>query len=415
MLMRNWIMTWASIVCCPLVLAAAAPASIATAGEVTTDMSQGAVTFRSGDNSLTLGGDIWIRWTGDDKEKFDADTSGSGVGKADGFSSSFSIPRVRPYIQGTMWRPWLRYRFEFELSSTSGEGSSKIKDGYLEVTRFPLLDVKAGQFKAPFSLQELTSPTRLEFVDTAITNLKYAVGRDVGVMLGGLTGKKRFGYSVGVFNGGGESRRQEDQGLLYVGRIWLDPLGEYKLSESPVDNPDTTILHAGLAARTGEAIRGTATPGVFQNPDNETAYNLELAWRYRRLFATGEDFRMVDAQKKPAQGPDIISTGWHAQLGAMVLARVWEIALRYAEIDPDRGMMHDKLSEARIATTYFWRGHNLKLMSDAGEIRYGSSFGSLPALAVRDLPPLAAPLGSRLGGLRRYTDWQYRMQFQLAF
>ena len=41
MLMRNWIMTWASIVCCPLVLAAAAPASIATAGEVTTDMARG--------------------------------------------------------------------------------------------------------------------------------------------------------------------------------------------------------------------------------------------------------------------------------------------------------------------------------------------------------------------------------------
>ena len=35
---------------------------------------------------------------------------------------------------------------EFELSSTSGEGSSKIKDGYLEVTRFPLLDVKADHF-----------------------------------------------------------------------------------------------------------------------------------------------------------------------------------------------------------------------------------------------------------------------------
>jgi len=43
---------------------------------------------------------------GDDKDEYDADTAGSGVGQADGTSVSFAVIKLRPYLQGTVYKPW---------------------------------------------------------------------------------------------------------------------------------------------------------------------------------------------------------------------------------------------------------------------------------------------------------------------
>jgi len=112
------------------VLASAAPpARAAEPVTVTTDLSKGGVTFSSGENSLSIGALIQFLWIGDDREEFDGDTSGEGVGEEDGFSSQFRTQRVRAILQGTMWKAWVRYKLEVEFASTSGEGDSKIKDG----------------------------------------------------------------------------------------------------------------------------------------------------------------------------------------------------------------------------------------------------------------------------------------------
>jgi hypothetical protein len=52
---------------------------------------------------------------------------------------------------------------------------------------------------------------------------------------------------------------------MYAARVWIDPLGEYKLFESANDATDQHILHFGLAYRGGEVMRGTATAGVFED------------------------------------------------------------------------------------------------------------------------------------------------------
>src|SRR5262245_677103 len=71
---------------------------------VSVDAPGGGVTLKSGETVLNFGAWGQFRWTGDDKEDFDADSSGSGIGSEDGFTSSFSIPRIRLYLQGTVYR-----------------------------------------------------------------------------------------------------------------------------------------------------------------------------------------------------------------------------------------------------------------------------------------------------------------------
>ena len=90
--------------------------------KVSLDAPGGGVTLKYGDTSINFGAWGQFRYTGDDREDFDADSSGSGVGHEDGFSSSFSIPRIRLYVQGTLYRPWIAYRFEYEFSNTNTDG-----------------------------------------------------------------------------------------------------------------------------------------------------------------------------------------------------------------------------------------------------------------------------------------------------
>ena len=404
-----------------LVLAAAL--TNAAAEEIKTDMSKGGITFSSGNNSLTIGARAQFRYTGDDREGYDADTSGTGVGEEDGWSHQFAVQRMRLILKGGMFRPWLKYEFQFELSNTSGDKDNKVKDAVIEIDKNPLLVLKMGQFKSPFSLQELTSSGRQQFVDRAITNAKFAPGRDQGFMLWGATEKKFFGYSAGVFNGGGEAKAQDDQGLMYVARVWIDPFGEYKLAESANDAPEKGILHAGLGLRAGEAIKGAPTPGVFEDPDDEIAYNLELAWKWRRWFATGEYFMMTDevTDRDPnsptylSSLPDVDSKGWHAQVGFMVVPKTAEVALRYATVDPDEDVADDGVSEARAAFGWYFQGHNLKVQADYGQVKFSEGFTAYgsSSFPVRNMPSL--DFSRRLGGAKDYTDQQVRVQVQVAF
>src|SRR4029077_13177192 len=102
-------------------------------------------------------------------------------------------------------------------------------------------------------------------------------------------------------------------------RFVYDPLGEYKAIESAVDNPEKNVLHFGVAYRLGEATRGTATPGVFANVNDETGLGVEFAWKLRRFFATAEYFLQTDEQANPAVGPDVEADGFHAQFGVFVV------------------------------------------------------------------------------------------------
>ena len=404
--------------------AQAQPNDEAAKPETTVDASQGFVTFKSGDNALTLGAWGQFRATFDDREEFsaDVDPTASGFGEEDGLSTSFSIPRLRLYVQGTVYKPWLRYKFEIEVANLRTDAvtninNGRITDAYVEFAKSPFATLRAGQYKVPFGMQEVVSDTRQEFVDRSIASAKFAPSRDVGLTVGGqfLEGKK-LGYQVGVFNGAGQNNPQDDKGVMYVGRVWLDPLGEYRLVEGAVENPEKHQLHFGLAYRGGEVARGLSSVGVFEDPNDETALGVEAAWKYRRFFAMAEYFQMTDELQNPTVAPDLDSNGFHAQLGVFVQPSKQEVALRYAEIETDESIADAKQTEIRLGYGYFWKSHNLKLQADIGQITFGENFSTLSTLALRGVSPSLAA-SSRIVTLpgQELTDKQARIQFLVAF
>ena len=380
--------------------------------ETTVDASRGGVTFSSGPNSLTIGARVQFRWTLEDREDADADTVGSGLGVDDGPVSAFDIPRMRVSLSGGVYRPWLRYSFQYEFSRTGGESASKIKDAFIEIRptgrnyRFQF-----GQFKAPFGLQQLTSSGRLQFVDRAITDSKFNPSRDMGAMFSGTAAGRTIGYDAGIFNGSGESVRQNNRSHLIAGRVYVQPLGPYSLSESSVDAPKSPVLHLGAGARTGKQIRGRTAADVIEDADNQTSFNGEFAYKAPRFFTTAEYFWMTDEQDNPVAGPDINSRGFHAQAGYMVLARRLDVGVLFSRITPDTDVDDAEVIELRGVVGYYWQAHNLKLQGDIGRLGFGSNFDALSSRARQGLPSL----GPRLVTGESLHDTQLRVQLQLAF
>lgn len=384
--------------------------------ETTVDASKG-LTFKSGDNSVTFGAYIQPRLIVDDRDNFDADKASvpptpnpSGYGQADGIVTSFEVARARLSMKGTMWKSWVKYNVSYELSRSGGSRNGGLKDGYIEFAKAPLASVRFGQFKVPFSLQELTADTGQMFVDRAITNV-FAPARDAGLMLLGITESKLFGYSVGFFNGAGENNPQNNEAVMYAARVWFDPMGEYKLNEGTSDAPAKNLFHVGLGYRGGKYQKGLNLPTTFENPDNEDAANLELAWKFKRFFATGEYFAQTRNFDNPTAAPDVKSDGWHAEFG-VGLPKNLEIGLRYAEVTIDKDTPDTSVTEARAVLNWYLKGHNLKLQLDAGQLTYGANVPATASDALNSIKNLVR--GARLTP-GDWSDMQYRLQAQINF
>ena len=65
------------------------------------------------------------------------------------------------------------------------EGENAWRDVYANYQQFDFVQVQGGKFKLPFSLDENTSPTNLDFVYRSLAARVLAPGRDRGVMVHG--------------------------------------------------------------------------------------------------------------------------------------------------------------------------------------------------------------------------------------
>lgn len=135
----------------------------------------------------------------------------------------FRIRRARLGLKGEILK---NVSFKVQVDGTR---SPILLDAAVEISSIPYATLSFGQFKVPFSLENLTSSSALDFVNRTQTVEQLCPGQDIGAAGRdiGVTVSGKFSileYTVGVFNGSGINWADTNDRKDIVGRLILRPL-----------------------------------------------------------------------------------------------------------------------------------------------------------------------------------------------
>ena len=296
-----------------------------------------------GDFSMRIGGKLQIRGS-----YLDRDDDGTGNN-----ATEFDVHRARAEFEGNAYGKDLTYKLSVDLRG----GSSSLRDGYLNYAFDKAVQIRGGQFKVPFSRQELTSAFRQQFVDRSFVTDQFAPGREPGAMLHGSMEAGVFEYAFGAFNGDGQNvNTNDDNAVRWAGRAAVNPFGAIPYSEGDLDRSQEVLLGIGVNAM-HNPTRGT--------PDADVdTVGLDGILLTGGLSVQGELFlQRADVEG----GPTAEDEGAYVQAGYL-LAEGWEVAGRIAgaSFDNDILVVGDtrQQREYQLAFSRYFRKHDLKVQAD---------------------------------------------------
>jgi hypothetical protein len=291
------------------------------------------------------------------------------------FESHFVIPRLRLQLEGFAFGKQNTYKVEFDMGN---RGDPTLKDFYVNHAFNDTVQIRAGQWKKPFSRHEIVSDFGSEFNERAIANAWAGAGRDLGVAVHSGYEKSPDGieWAAGVFNGTGEKPSQtvtcEDP---------ADP--ETCVPSTPSNVP--ADFDPEFVARVGWNTGGIK--GYSEGDLEEGPMRLGVAAGYRlnfnRLQKDADDALILehgielDGLLKVAGfdaqaglfflkvGEADLDLGFLVQAGYFVVPKTAEFAARFSLI-PDGAVEDESLMETRLAFDWYFHGHNFKWMTDAG-------------------------------------------------
>lgn len=138
-------------------------------------------------------------------------------------TDGFRIRRARVGLRGEIVKS-ISYHLQVDVVD-----SPILVDAAVEIGFIPYVQLILGQFKVPFSLENLTSSGELDTINRSQTVRNLcpgqdigAKGRDIGLVVSGDYAWLK--WTLGVFNGSGINTRDLNEKKDLVGRVVLNPL-----------------------------------------------------------------------------------------------------------------------------------------------------------------------------------------------
>ena len=179
--------------------------------------------------------------------------------------------------------------FRIQLPEFSSPTGKVLEYLYIEYKYKPCFKIRAGQFKTPFSAEELRGSEALYVEDRGTTNALFKTNNylafQTGVQLfGTVCDKMPVTYYAGIFNGNGRNQSFDDnQQKELMGRLEFQPHKIVKLGASYVMNGlDTTHTSTALEADIDIAPKlsdklALVLNGEYMSGTNTTAFVKDLA------------------------------------------------------------------------------------------------------------------------------------------
>src|SRR5881296_3378200 len=244
---------------------------------------------RGAELKLVLGGFIQMNFEDGDVSAFEGRFGQTAL------KDRFRLRRARINLTGDFAE---NFDFKIEGDSEQNDGTSGNRtdfsgtDIFLNWHQFPAAQIKAGQYKAPFGLEQLTPDTALFIIERSLPTGAITPERQIGVELWGKPfttiwpdQKDLLTYYAGIFNGNGRNINNNDNNnFMYVGRLestlFHDVFGKgsfLKLGADVLNSRDdkgTNISQSGNLLVNSD---GSLSPFVLPGADERTAWSVD-AW-----------------------------------------------------------------------------------------------------------------------------------------
>jgi phosphate-selective porin OprO/OprP len=244
-------------------------------------------------------------------------------------------------------------------------------------------NIKVGQWKAPFGLEQLTPDPKLFMIERSLPTGALTPERQIGVQLWGkpLTTlwpeqKDLVTYYAGIFNGNGRNFNTNDNNnFMYVGRLELQPfkgklLGQeasLKLGGDVLNSRDdagTNIAPSGnLKVNADGSLASFTLPGAAER----TAWSLD-AWLNIGPFDLIGEYFSEDVNGRTVLGvapgfADFSPSGWYVQGSYFIIPKKLQAAVRWEELDPAQ-VPNDGIHSITGGLNYYIKGDSIKLMAN---------------------------------------------------
>lgn len=259
-----------------------------------------------------------------------------------GKSDSFDVRRARLDIKGDITERF-GYRTQVEFGGTSGPF---LLDATIDYKFNPYLKLTAGQFKIPFSQENLTSSPKLEtinrsqVVEALVARSRDVIGnqngRDIGVQASGsLLPYKEiylFDYAVGVFNGSGINKVEVNEQKDLIGRLIFHPL--------------TKDLSIGGSYYTGRFTLTTARARVDDNKRKRDRFGTEFAYVKDPVSLKGEYIWGIDGWTN--------KQGGYIQAGYFIIPKKFQGVFKFDTFDPNADTDDDETFVYTIGGNWYF-------------------------------------------------------------
>ncbi len=313
--------------------------------------------------------------------------------------STFELRRVRMKVGGHAYEPWLDYYFEVDLQPTRSESrdaaraSTRLIDWRITAQPYEELGFRVGQWKIDYNRERVDSSGRQQFVERSIVNRQFTIDRQMGAQVRGRLFKGTpadIRYYAGAFTGQGRGVQNDDEKLMYAGRLQWNFLGrDLKLRQTDVEFTEkpTGSISFGAATNVSENTRWSSSGGGnldgFTSPGSATEtgkyeveqYQAGSAFKYRG-FSWQQEYHWKKIKDR-VNNETFDMKGAYAQAGYFfhylipAVPKQLELAARYAFVDePNESnlQVENKREEFTIGANWFIAGHNNKITVDYSKL-----------------------------------------------
>ncbi len=242
-------------------------------------------------------------------------------------TDTFSLRRARIALSGEIIKN-LKFRVNVDAVK-----SPILLDAEVEYQPKAFAGVKFGQFRIPFSLESFTSTGDLDMVNRSIAVDALAPGRD-NSSSGRDVGAAFFGtysvleYMVGIFNGSGINKTDNNDHKDWSGRVILRPVKFLAIGGSLYRGRQNPEAEGPLVKRDKEGLEAVLAVGRFS----------------------------VKSEYIHAQDDAISKAGWYAQAGIFALPGKLQGLIRYDFLDLDRAVADDAKYVVALGVNWFIKG-----------------------------------------------------------